>query len=1126
MKLSAIFLVLALQVSATNYGQRVLNLKEENISLAEVLKKIEKQSDYRFFYSNDLIPSKEFISINVVNASLNDVMLKVLKDAALNWKLLENNEVVIMEEKTDALGMVQPPRRMVTGSVKNDKGEPLAGVSITEKGTDNGTMTNELGNFTIDVANDAAVLVISDINYETLEVRVSEIGDGAIILKAIEKKLDEVVVVGYGSNVKRNLLQSVSSLSAGKVAEIPVATLSQSLAGRLPGLFVTQSGGKPGRSSSIRVRAYDGFGPAQPPLFVIDGLIVDQFAFDGLDASEVENISVLKDGAAASVYGVRGANGVILVTTKKGAKGAPKINFISSYSLDHPTKIPDVLTAYEQGKIVNDNLKLTQPTSYQTNSLFAGDDELEYWKTHSVNMVKQYYKDPTELRNTLNISGGSEKMSYFLSGSYYKGTGTFDNIDYQKYNVRARVDAEIAKNLTVTLNLSSDIRKDLKPFWRYDNDGDDMVDFYRGLLIRGGMGPDYITVNGVAYPVGNFLKWHPGEVVNGHTGYNRKKFSNNEILVDATYKVPFVTGLKLRGAFATYSRNDFRKQLNLPYNLYVFQPTGSRNHLLTDQLDLSKTFQRNDGNWVNENYVNGNFYQLNLYMNYDRSFGQHNLAVMAGYEQSETFNHNFFAQNQNVISRDLDQISLAGNDPNFYSVNGGEFQEGRLAALGRIGYNYAGKYLMEAAFRYEGSRYFIPSNRYAFFPSLSAGWRISDERFFKDNVPFVNDLKLRASLGLTGEEPRIRPDGSVRTELQWDQYYYKASGAIFGGVTNGVVIGTLPNPNITWAKKRSIDLGIDATMLNNKLSLTANYFKNRRTDILGNRIQSIPTTFGGILPLENYGILESHGYEFDLGYRTNLTGDLNFSASVNYAYATNKQVLIDQAANIRPYQSQLGRPVGGIMGYIATGVIKTQAELDALPAGYTINGATPRLGMLNFKDIRGATSDSPDGRIDGNDQEFIAKYNAPPASYGLTLGATWRSLSFDIFIQGVSSYYRVRSTTALFITHESTNFGFWRDYWSPENPDGNYPLNTSGGAGNTSTFWLDNASFIRLKNANIGWALPAKAIKSIGLQSVKLFFNGSNLFLFKDKTKWYDPEGILQGYPINRNFTFGVNASL
>ncbi|MCH5599008.1 SusC/RagA family TonB-linked outer membrane protein [Niabella ginsengisoli] len=713
MKIVMVLLTIAcVQASATGYSQKTITLNLKDASISDIITNIQQQTSYRFVYHNNLKLKKARINISVVNASIDYVMQSILRNSGYSYTVLNNNLV--------AVKAAEKQWRLITGTVTNVSGEALTGASVQVKGETVGTTTDANGHFSLDVPENS-IIVISAVGYQTKEIPVNEQNNIVAVLDAVENKLDEVVIVGYGSNVRKNLLQSVSTVNAKDVAEIPTSNLSQTLAGRVPGLNITTGGGKPGRAATIRVRANDNFvTTGLPPLFVIDGIIQpDQSAFDALDATEVENISVLKDGAAASVYGVRGSNGVIVVTTRKGRKGPPQINLISSYGITAATKTPETLTAYDEAILINDLLKQNNPDNYQSLATYFADDELEYFKTHDWNLLDEYFKRPQEYRTTLNLSGGAERINYFLSGSFYKGTGSFDNVDYQKFNARAKVEAQVTDDLTVSLNMNADIRKDHKPYWEYDYDGDDMANLYQGLLTRGRMAPDYINVDGIDYPVGNLMKWHPGEVVNGNTGYNNKKFTDYQILTEVKYKVPFVKGLALRSTFANYNRNTFRKLLNRPYNLYTFNTLGSKNHIVGDQIDFSKTFIRSDGNSLREFYVNENSYQFNFYIEYDNTFGKHHIGATAVYEQFENSVNNLGASKLNVLSNELDQLDLASSNPLDYGVNGNQVDDGRLAAAGRLLYDYAGKYLLESGFRYEGSRYFIPENRYAFFPSVS-----------------------------------------------------------------------------------------------------------------------------------------------------------------------------------------------------------------------------------------------------------------------------------------------------------------------------------------------------------------------------------------------------------------------
>ncbi len=1092
---------------------------ERIVSVDEVFDLIKKQTDYNFIYQEDLFKNAPKVHLKKGTINANELLNTSLSKGNFNFSFTNKNTIVINK----VTAVIEQEEITITGKVTDDLGMPISGVNIFIKGNNQRVLTDMNGEYAISVSNNQAVLVYSYLGFTSQETTVGERKQIDITLKIEENELDEIVIVGYGTKAKKGNLQGISAMTAEKITEIPVATLSQSLAGRLPGLFVTAVGGKPGATSKISIRSFDsiniGFSSTSP-LFVIDGVILDQFAFDGLDASEVDKISILKDGASSSIYGVRGANGVVLVTTKKGKKGKAIIQFSSSYSIDSPTKLPETLNAYQEGILRNDYIRQIDP-NYKTNANYYGDDELEYWKTNSNSLVDKYFKSPSEKRNTLSISGGGDKFTYFLSGATYDGTGTFDNLDYQKINYRANLQAQVTDNLTIGVNLSADVRNDNKPYWRTDYDSDAMANSYLTLLTSSKMASDYVESDGVMYPVGNFLTNSPGEAINGNAGYSRKKWNNYTAILDVTLKIPFIKGLKVQSSYANYSRHYFSKILSSPFDLYTVNTFGSKNHLLGDQIDFSRTRTRNDGDFVEESYTNNESYQFNFNFNYDRKFGQHSITGLLGYEQSETNNNIFGARNQFLISNDLDQLSLGSSDPKDSTVSGSQFEDGRLAGYARITYDYANQYFLESSLRYEGSKYFIPSKRYGAFPSLSAGWRISEASFFKNNVKFINDLKFRVSYGLTGEEP-----GGNR--LQWEQTFRKGNGAVFGGgVSNGLLIGTLPNPDITWAKKKSLNYGLDASMLNNKLNLSVDVFKNRREGIFNSNSQSVPSTFGANFPIVNFGIAESQGFELELGYKTKITQDLSFNSSFNFGYATNKIIQLDEAANIRPYRSNIGFNSDRLFGLVATDIIRNQADLDALPAGYTINGLVPRLGMLNYKDIRGAVSDTPDGKIDDNDFGYIADHTVPPISYGLSIGGKWKGFSIEVLFQGLSKYYKMRenySSEAAILTQEKGSFAFWEDHWTPENPNAKYPLFADYRDGR-STFFMDDASFIRLKNLNIGYDFPSFLCEQLRVDKIKLFFNGANLFLLQDKIKIYDPESTIRNYPINKNITIGFNVT-
>lgn len=996
----------------------------------------------------------------------------------------------------------------VTGKVSSGD-SAIADVSVILKGTSQGTRTDTNGEFSINAPKNGT-LVFSHLGFNPSEVKIKSQSVMSVALTSEAGSLEEVVVIGYGTEKKVNLTGSIAAISGKQLKDLPVANLSNALAGRLAGVRITRSGGAPMTSSSISIRSAGTWNNSSP-LYVIDGVVRDQVAFDALDPSEVANISVLKDGASASVYGSRAANGVILVTTKRGEIGKAVINYSGSVGIDQAIKIPTMENALEQAVLINDALRVNNVDT--SDSRFFSQDELNYYKTHGTNgrlWIDEAWRNPITTRHALSVSGGTSKVRYFINGAYYYATGSFDRLSFEKYTLRSNVEADITKDLSASLNISTNSRNDNKPFWLYDDDDDNFPDLYAAYLYRSSMILPYIDgkLNGT------FNEWSPIAITNGLTGYNKKKLSDYNAIVSLQYKVPFVNGLKLKAMYNNYSSHAFIKQFSLPYTMYLFETSGYHNHIVTDKPAGSKI--RDDGEFLYESYDNPASYQFDGYITYDRSFGKHTVNALLVYEQSESHDNNFNAQRDNFISPSVDQL-FAGN-LNDQFANGTGSEDGRESYIGRVNYNYAGKYIATAAFRYDGSVKFAPGKRWGFFPSLSGAWRISEEPFFK-NIRLINNLKLRGSVALVGNDDI--------GGWQWTQRYNITNGAYFGSITNGIAPGVLPNPAVTWEKSLSYDGGIDASLFNNKLNLSADIFYRHTYDILGSRQKSIPSTFGASLPDENYGVINTHGFELVLGYNNTIGNNLKYTVSGNIGFATNKVIVEDQPENQRAYKSIIGYNTNRIWGYEATGIIRTEKELNVLPSGYTIFGQKPELGMMNYKDVRGVTSDNPDGMIDGNDQSYISRHNIPPLTYGVSLGGSWKGLTLNLLLQGSAGNDIMISRRSTETRIVGKNFAFWNDHWTPENINAPFPRVTNNTASQPSTFWLRNGSFIRLKNVELSYDLPKKMLRTGGSTSIRVFFIGTNLLLLEDHIKIMDPEAAsLTSYPLMKNYSFGLNVTL
>ncbi len=1100
----------AYAAESTYAEQTTLTVRMNNRTVKDVFDYIEKNSEFIFVYHGSNIDLDRKVNVDVHDQSVETILNKMFVGTDVEY-IINDRQIIVRKSGTEVGGTVTTPQQQknqVTGTVTDAKGEPIIGANVVEKGTANGTITDIDGNYTLSGVS-GKTLLVSYIGYISQEVTIREGAPVNVTLMEDTQKLEEVVVVGYGIQKKVNLTGSVSSVSTEDIQDNPASSLSNALVGKMAGVLMTQSGGKPGAGSDVTVRAKGTWNDSDP-LYVIDGIIRDKFAFDGLDASEVENVSVLKDGASAAIYGARASNGVILVTTKKGKMGKPVISYTGSIGLSDATKIPETQNAYDQAKFINDYLDVENVSP--TDLSYYTDDELEYFKNNSYSWLDEAWKQPIVTRHSLNVSGGNERVRYFVGGNYYYETGSFNHLSFKKYNLRSNIEANITKDLIATLNLNMDTRTDNKPFWRYDNDSDQMKDLYKGLLFRTGQVPPY--VNGL--PTGSFVEWHPLELLGDNTGYNRKKYSNYEANISLQYNVPFVKGLSLKLLFNKYNRHTFIKQFNRPYSLYEFKMTGGHNHIITDAVNFVKT--RNDGDYLEEKYDTRDSYQLNGYITYANKFGKHDVGALFVYEQTEGTVDWFNGRRNYFISSAIDQLFAGSSDSKNSTVDGKGEETGRISYIGRLNYGYDERYLVEASFRYDGSVNFAPKNRWGFFPSASLAWRVSEEKFFKDNIRFINYLKFRTSIGLLGND-------SIGG-WQWMQRYNLVNGAYFGSLSSGVETGVIPNEDITWEKSLTYNFGLDATFLSNKLSLNVDAFYRHTYDILGSRAASISATFGASMPAENYAAIDAKGFEVELGYNDKIGNDFEYYVKGNLGYAVNKVITKDEAENLRSYKSEIGYSTDRQMGYIATGILRTQEDLDALPEGYTIFGQKPELGMLNYKDLRGANSDEPDGVIDDNDQDWIINHTTPPLNYGISLGGSWKGFSLDIFLQGVAGNDIMIDTRGSQARPQETNFDFWTDHWTPENVNASFPRASRNAASYSSTFWVRDGSFMRLKNVNLSYALPKSVLNKIGVSQLKLFLTGNNLCLLQNKLKYYDPENSsIRAYPLMKSYSFGVNLS-
>ena len=1020
---------------------------------------------------------------------------------------------------TESSVLVEQQVTTCQGNVKDALGEPVIGASIFVKGTKNGTVTDVNGDFSLSGVKVGDVLEISCIGYATAEVKYTG-GKVAVLLNEDTTMLDELVVVGYGTQKKLNVTGSIATVKADEIAKVPVSNLSNSLAGRAPGVTIVGNTGFAGASSSIRMR-----GATAEPLYVINDVIKDKAAFDALDANEIETISFLKDAASSAIYGSKAGNGVVVVTTKTGAKQKPVFNYTGSYSFSNPTRPLQDWTSEEEVNYLNQvAINLGNQPAY-------GQEALDWAKTHSYSVNDYVWQNPSVWQHNVSVNGGGDRITYYMMLGFHDEKGSYKTLDYDKYNFRSNISAKVTDHFKITFNLAGNLRHDHRFYWPYDDvENYTVPDFYRTTFNWSRLYPFYTDAEGnptterTQYPVIQ-SSWNPVEMVLADRYWDTDKRS-----LDGQLRFDLDLGEVLKGLsttfLASYNAYDQKRKAFITHNIgYVFNPASTTNPL-KPAAPSNMTSHNLSANYpcIQEYASFSHDMQLNWFLRYDRTFGKHTVNATAIYEQEQYSGWAMNGKAEDPVTTSIDQIFVMSTDPARDEFGGSESMSARQSVIGRLSYNYADKYMAEFSFREDGNYKFGPGYRWGFFPSFSLGWRISEENFMQ-NVDWVNNLKLRASYGSTGDDSGINA-------FNWREYYSNGSSYAFGGaMSNGLTIGNTPNPFMTWATVSVYDAGIDYSLLKGRLTGEIDGFYKDRTDILRSRNNTVPDTYGASLAQENYAEQDFRGFEISARWDDNIGSDIHYAVYANMGYSKDRWVFYDETEGLQEWRSGLGKPNDRVQGYRYVKMLRTQSDIDALPAGFTQFGKAPKLGTLLYEDIRGADySEGPDGKVDSWDKDYLSDNGAPRINYGFGFSFSWKGLSLDAHFQGVGGYDRMIGTMNGGVFQSGRPyFELWaRDTWTPETPNATYPMVTGAWldplyGGDYSTFWLRNGAYCRLKNLNIAYQLPKNWLSKLGVDSCSIYVNGTNLFSI-DGMKEMDPEqNTLDSYPIMRTFTTGLS---
>ncbi|MBN8857525.1 MAG: TonB-dependent receptor [Sphingobacteriales bacterium] len=1101
MKLTAILLLSAcLQVSAIGFSQQI-TLKVKKKSLEQVCLEIGKQSGYQFFFNERLLKDAKKISVELENSTIEQALYACFKDQPFNYAIIKKTIVITKKENvsTDVIMEYPQPPTEISGKIMDENGNVLAGATIKVKGRNETAIADENGRFVI-AADKGDRLVFSFVGFEMQEVLIGERNNINIVMKIARQNLDETVIIGYGKTSVRKNTAAVSTLRGESLSNLPLPTLGDGLAGRVPGLIVTSSGGGPGKVPTISIRG------GETPVYVIDDIILSEFDFRTLNINDIENISFLKDAGAAGIYGLVAGGGVVLVTTKRGSAGKMSARYDFSYDLSQPTILSKKITSYEVALAINQraaNAGELLPFSEEVLQKYRDQtDPLNYPNTDWQGLTLK--KFAPQKRHNLSISAGNKQLQFYGSIGYFdQGTlFTFNTNWLKRYNYRMNITGSFEKiGLKTTLGIYG-VSEELRiPSSQY---GSGYYFIWGHIQNRSPMESAFADEAQTRYAAGAD---NPLVEMDPRSGYNRTENRNLNGLLNITWSVPKIEGLEVR------VNGNFRQDQSWNKSWSATAPqysVGSDVPLAQNTPNLSA------------GAGSGYSYTLQALLGYDRTFlKKHTISVLGGYEENYGYSENLSASRTSYLFN-IDQL-FAGPNAGIQN-NGSASENARAAYLGRLKYDYLSKYFLEGSFRYDGNGNLFPKDkRWGFFPSASLAWIISKEEFFdlfnQENI--LNYLKLRTSYGTVGQNSNAGnfdyiPGYSINTQA------YVIDGQLVPGFGNP----GFASPDITWFSQESFNIGADFASLNSRLSGTFDYFYNRTINYLASPSGvSYTDPLGTNLPTVNSnGAFRRAGYEFSLRYN-NRIGNLEYNAGVNF-------VKFDQLWEVNPNEDsatlknpstrtthQTGYYGAGLHTY---GYYQSAQDILLNPTLSNASGLL-RPGDLWYEDTNG------DGKIDEADYRRIGSNTFPRINYGFTLDLKYRSWMLNMLWQGSGS----RSVYLGDRIQISQIYPFQLDYWTPANQGAQFPRPVSvasNGSNNvaTSDFWIVDGRYLRLKALQIGYDFKKSLLKNARfISDLRLILSGTNLLTFSPLNKYYmDAEtGSTNNYdyPTQRVYSASIN---
>lgn len=1127
-------------VKSQSIDQTKVKIELKNGSLMDAIKKIQAQSNYRFIYSNKDIRDIKNLTYASSEQSIANVLKALLANTSLSFKQIDNKiSITPMTNNTSEAGVktlstVNVIDKVITGNVTDEAGQPLIGVSVSIKGTTTGVTTNERGDFRISVPDNVNALVFSYVGFVQQEVNIAGRTNISVKLSTDSQSLNEVVVVGYGTQKKASVTGAISTVKGGELAQVPVPNISNSILGRVTGVTGRQSnGGQPGSAGNTQfsIRGVNTQGN-NGPLIVVDNVIRNNI--NQVDPNAIETVTVLKDAAATAPYGLGGANGVILITTKQGKTGAPTISLNSYYGIQNSTYLPKVLSAEDYMRLINEAYvngggnpatpihSAAKIDSWDANSKTDPD---RYPRNNPTDIIKKNV--PMQSHN-VQVSGGSDRIKYYTNLGFFYQDGAFPQINYTRYTYNMNLEAKVTNTTTfqISINGSSEIDRGLDP-------GHNPTNLLRSTF-------KYIPTD--PYKFSNGL-WGASNGLSPFAtlmsgGYRRSNYDQQLMTASINQKLP-IKGLSIKGVVSYDPNTQYQKMYHKPFYYYTVNYN-------TTPYTFAKAASTSEGlvayTYLEERFDRAKNFTYQGYLNYNGSFGKHEITGLIVAEARNNKNNNFNARINNY-ALDIDELQFGSSNRNDYTIGGNSGTGSQIGYVYRVSDTYDNKYTIEATGRYDGHFGFAPGKRYAYFPAFSAGWIISNENFMK-KVTWVNSLKLRGSWGQTGN---LVPGGN----FQWQDSYGLSNNAYaFGSgiLTQGSFPNAQANSLLTWEVATKTDIGVEGSLFNGKLNFEVGLYKQRRSNMLIEPQTVVSREYGIGLSRVNGGDMESSGIEISAGTQHRFGNGLQLTLNGNFTYANNKllQTYESAATFNNPNRRRTGRQNGAQFGYKSEGLFHLSDDKNGdgiinTADGYNIvtTFGTIRPGNVKYSDISGPNG-VPDGRIDINDETFIGYNPQPLITYGFTLGANWKGFDASFFFQGAAkSSIGIRNfLTEPFNNNSSnTSYEYYNNRWTPATDmTAVYPRASAAPYTNdtqTSDFWLRDASYLRLRTATLGYTIPSSVVRALKIKSVRLYVTGQNLLTFS-KLKFTDPElaggtGPTQGqdtaWPIQRTWTFGLNAT-